>query len=341
MRTRTQIRDLVKEFSTPSGPLLPTILFFVDILGWLGCLALVATVSSWEVKVLAGLAMGIWGARLFILGHDACHAGFSAHKAVNSWVGRISFLPTLTTFSLWAVGHNVVHHGFTNFAPLDNAWAPLSPVQYAEKSSLQKLLYRAYRSGYFPGLHFMLHVWWAGLFFPNKKAMPSPRPVFRHDSWLVLIFAVAWIGALGAAAAHTQQSFLGLTLVGAVLPFYLSHTILGFITYVHHTRPEIPWFDDKALWAQAQSFLRGTADVKFPRWANFLGHNIMEHNAHHVDMRIPFGKLPEAQEKLLGCTAELVHTSEFSWSAYFEIARTCKLYDFKKGCWVPFPKNPT
>jgi hypothetical protein len=32
--------------------------------------------------------------------------------------------PSLTPFSLWDVGHNVVHHGYTNLKGFDFVWAP-------------------------------------------------------------------------------------------------------------------------------------------------------------------------------------------------------------------------
>ena len=35
-------------------------------------------------------------------------------RGLNACIGRIAFLPTLRPYSLWAVGHNIAHHGYNN-----------------------------------------------------------------------------------------------------------------------------------------------------------------------------------------------------------------------------------
>ncbi|EWS58794.1 Fatty acid desaturase [Methylibium sp. T29-B] len=74
--------------------------------------ALTATVAfeTLPMKLLAGMAAGFVIGRLFILGHDACHQSLTPHRRLNRWLGRLVFLPSLTPYSLWEVGHNVVHH---------------------------------------------------------------------------------------------------------------------------------------------------------------------------------------------------------------------------------------
>ena len=41
-------------------------------------------------------------------------------------IGRLVSTPSLTPYSLWDVGHNVVHHGYTNLKDFDFVWQPLS-----------------------------------------------------------------------------------------------------------------------------------------------------------------------------------------------------------------------
>ncbi len=71
-------------------------------------------VDSWWVKIFASLVAALWIARLFVIGHDACHGSYTPNKTLNKWIGRIAFLPSLTPYSLWEIGHNLAHHGFTN-----------------------------------------------------------------------------------------------------------------------------------------------------------------------------------------------------------------------------------
>src|SRR4051812_42871425 len=67
-------------------------------------LALAATIAVGNVlaKVVLGMLTGFIIGRLFILGHDACHQSFTANRRLNTWLGRLVFMPSLTPYSLWA-----------------------------------------------------------------------------------------------------------------------------------------------------------------------------------------------------------------------------------------------
>jgi omega-6 fatty acid desaturase (delta-12 desaturase) len=86
-------------------------------------------------------------ARLFVIGHDACHGSYTRYDRLNKIIGRIAFLPSLTPFSLWDVGHNVAHHGFTNLKGRDQVWVPMSAEEWATASKGRRMLERIYRSG--------------------------------------------------------------------------------------------------------------------------------------------------------------------------------------------------
>ena len=86
----------------------------------------VVVLGSVWLKLLCGLAAGLVTARLFIIGHDGCHHSLTPHRRLNQWLGRIAFLPSLTACSLWDVGHNMMHHCFTNLKGVDFVWAPLT-----------------------------------------------------------------------------------------------------------------------------------------------------------------------------------------------------------------------
>lgn len=79
-----------------------------DLLLYAACLAAALLAPHPVLQALAGLATGLVISRLFILGHDACHQSLTRHRTLNRWLGRLIFLPSLTPYSLWEVGHNVV-----------------------------------------------------------------------------------------------------------------------------------------------------------------------------------------------------------------------------------------
>ncbi|HSW20677.1 MAG TPA: fatty acid desaturase [Ramlibacter sp.] len=288
------------------------------------------------LKLLCGVAGGFVIGRLFIIGHDACHQSLTARRGLNRWLGRIAFLPSLTPYSLWDVGHNVVHHGYTNLKGVDFVWAPATPAEYAAMSPARRLLDRVYRSGWAPGLYYMVEIWWKKMFFPNRREMPTRRRVFLLDNLLVSAFALLWAGGLWGAAVATQQSALILLAAGLVVPFLFWCAMIGFVVYVHHTHVKVSWHNDREAWARAQPFVSTTVHLTFPLRIGALMHHIMEHTAHHVDMSIPLYRLERAQARLEELLPGRIVVQRFSWRWYFETARQCKLYDFERACWTDY-----
>ena len=296
--------------------------------------------SVWA-KLLCGSAAGFVIGRLFVIGHDACHQSLTPHRELNKVLGRIAFLPSLTPYSLWDTGHNVVHHGYTNLKGVDFVWTPLTAEEFANLNFVERLLQRAYRSGWAPGLYYMIEIWWKREFFPNKTHMPTRRPIFFKDSLLVSVFGAVWVAVIAAAALYTEQSGLLSLLMGVLIPFFFWNTMIGFVVYVHHTHVKVSWHDNKAAWTKAAPFVSTTVHLTFPLKIGAMMHHIMEHTAHHVDMSIPLYRLKQAQTKLEEMLPGRIIVQPFSWKWYFETAQNCKLYDFGRECWTDFKGTMT
>jgi fatty acid desaturase len=120
-------RKVMREWLIPLSErttLRAIVLLVVDYVLWAALMAGTVLFEAWWAKLLSGVAAGFVIGRLFILGHDACHQSLTPHRNLNKWLGRIAFLPSLTAYSLWDIGHNVVHHGYTNLKGFDFVWAP-------------------------------------------------------------------------------------------------------------------------------------------------------------------------------------------------------------------------
>ena len=292
-------------------------------------------------KLLCALVAGFVIGRLFVIGHDACHQSLTPHRELNKVLGRIAFLPSLTPYSLWDTGHNVVHHGYTNLKGVDFVWTPLTAAEFEALNPLERLLQRAYRSGWAPGLYYMIEIWWKREFFPNKTHMPTRRPIFFKDSLLVTVFGVLWVAAIATAAVLTDQSVWLSLLMGVAIPFFFWNTMIGFVVYVHHTHVKVSWHDNKAAWTKAAPFVSTTVHLTFRFNVGTFMHHIMEHTAHHVDMSIPLYRLKQAQAKLEEMLPGRIIVQPFSWKWYFETAKNCKMYDFTRECWTDFKGNMT
>ena len=337
-------RKIVRGWLIPlcsKSTILPLLLLVFDFALFFGAIAATVLFTPVWAKIGMGLVAGFIIGRLFILGHDACHQSFTPHRGLNRVLGRIAFLPSLTPYSLWDIGHNLVHHGQTNLKGFDFVWAPLSVEEFQALPPMRQLLERIYRSGWVPGLYYFIEMWWLRMYFPSKTYMGARRPAFFWDSMLVTVFAVLWIGALAAAAVVTQQS-VGLTvLAGFVAPFIFWNFMIGFVVYAHHTHTSVAWYDNKTEWMRAQPFVTTTVHLIFRFKVGALMHHIMEHTAHHLDMGIPMYRLKEAQKFLETHLPGRIIIQNFSWDWYFKTARLCKLYDFKAKRWLDFYGNPT
>ena len=334
--SRKELRTALLAFSEKSTTTALR-LIAVDYALFLAGVGIVAAPTHWLVKLAASLLVWVQIARLFIIGHDACHQSLTANRSLNKWLGKRVFLPSLTPFKLWELGHNMAHHGFTNLRGKDYVWAPFSPAEFALLPRTRQWLERCYRSGSGHWLYYLVELWWKKLYFPSHKQVGGKRSLFMGDCLTVSAFGLAWLVGLVAAAYLTQQSAWLLVALGFVLPFMLWNGLMGFVIYVHHTDPEVQWYQDGAAWAKAQPHLTATIHIQFPRLIGAVLHNIMEHPAHHLDMTIPLYQLQAAQKQLNALVPGQILKRKFSWNQYWHCARICKLYDYQTGQWVRFP----
>lgn len=337
-------RKIIRSWMLPIGRRstpLALALTVLDLCLFATALTATVSVSNMTLKLLSGMFTGFIIGRLFILGHDACHQSFTVRRRLNTWLGRLVLLPSLTPFSLWAVGHNVVHHGYTNLKDFDFVWQPHSMQEFQALPPWRRRLERLYRSGWAPWLYYLVEMWWKRMYFPSRKQMPTRRAEFIWDGAMVSAGAAIWVAALAWAAQATGQALWPVLLTAFVVPLLFWNAMIGFVVYVHHTHTGVAWYQDKSAWTAAQPFVSTTVHLTFNYRIGATLHHIMEHTAHHVDMSVPLYRLKKAQEMLETMLPGRIVIQKFSWRWYFDTARRCKLYDFERLCWTDFSGRQT
>jgi omega-6 fatty acid desaturase (delta-12 desaturase) len=289
------------------------------------------------VKPFASVIIFIAITRLFILGHDACHGSLTNSRWLNERLAQLLFLPSLTTFMGWTVGHNMRHHGFANLVTKDTVWRPLSPSAYRQLGAFDRLCYRIYRNHWGVGLYYFFELWWKYIYFPSTKIVGVDAGKRIHsDSLLVTVFLLVWLAMLFLLSTVTDQSYFLLLLLGFIAPFIAWNMMMSFVIYLHHTHPTVRWYQDETSWANSQPHISATVHIRFPKWLGMALHNIMEHPAHHLSMGIPCYNLISAQRRLEEILQGNVVIQDFSWKWFQECARVCKLYDFERQEWASF-----
>jgi len=328
---RAALKRLIRSFREASDGRAVALLL-LDLALFAAAATLTVAVDGIALKLAAGSAMGLQIARLFVIGHDACHQCFVSDRDWNRRIGWIAFLPSLTTYSLWEAGHNLGHHVFTNLRGRDYVWTPFSKPEYDGLPIWRRVLERFYRSGFGHWAYYLIELWWKKLFFPSALEMPGRRDVHRRDSQWVSGFAVIWILALVAAALATRQSPALVVATAFLWPLVVWCGCMGSVIYFHHTHPDLPWYSDAAQWEAERDGVSTSLHLTFPGRLRWILNNIMTHPVHHLDVRIPLYRIDAAQ-RVLG---DSVREQAFSLAYAVDCTRRCKLYDYDSQRWMDF-----
>lgn len=329
---RRKIPAVILDRSTIKGLFLVT---FATML-WGLSFAGIMLCENLGLKFLLGCTNAGFTAMLFIIGHDACHGALTPSARLNRIIGRIAFLPALHPYSAWDLGHNKLHHCFTNLRTKDYVWAPLSPEEFRLLSPQQQLIQRVFRSPLGVGLYYLTEIWWKHMIAPRQEDRRRLKMgVFHADLALVAVFSAVLL-VLAIELATSPPIALANIITGIVVPQALWNWLVGFVVFLHHTHPKVRWYDRPDEWDFFAGQIEGTVHVQFPWPFGPLLHHIMEHTAHHVDPRIPLYNLPPAQRVLEQAYPGSVVNSKFTWSDFFRILKTCQLYDYRSHRWLTF-----
>lgn len=261
--THRDIRSALPEGCLRGSLTQATAIFLAVALAYGSSFAGVLWADALAAKLAFSLANGLFIGLLFIIGHDCCHGSFTLYARLNAVLGRIAFLPSLHTFVCWELGHNRLHHGWTNLRGKDYVWTPFSVEDFYRWPAWRRVLERFYRSPLGVGWYYAIEIWWKRLLFPPAhEAAKLRRFAYGCDRGAVLCFFVAEIALVTWLAPAGEWG--ATMLLAVVLPQAIWHWLMGFVIHLHHTHPRVVWFDDEAEWSIFAVQVRGTVHVVFP-----------------------------------------------------------------------------
>jgi acyl-lipid omega-6 desaturase (Delta-12 desaturase) len=323
-----------------------TAIFALDLSVFSGAILLCIACDSLWLKAAFSIVAGVMTSLLFVVAHDACHQSLTSQRWLNRLLGTLAFLPTLHPFSLWDLGHNRIHHRFTNRRGKDYVWEPLTHSEFLGLSRIQRVKYRFFRTFVGHYWYYLCEIWWKKMFFPRRGEIGGYKRRYVLDHVALSAWLVAWPAAIMALtwlfSGRTAGFYeLGLSVVMCcVVPFLVFSLLMSSVVYLHHMHPQVGWVSADARVDARRMQMMSSVHVVFPYYTNLVFHRIMEHTAHHLRPGIPLYNLDNGQTDLETTFPEIIVQKWSPWN-HFDTLNRCKLFDLERRCWVGYDGLPT
>jgi omega-6 fatty acid desaturase (delta-12 desaturase) len=280
---------------------------------------------------------------LFVISHDAGHHSLVPARWLNRVIGRLAMLPEFHPYASWLHAHNTLHHGGTCLKGMHPDFAPLAKDEFDGLPPWRQRLERIYRSPLGVGLAYTIDFYGRYLLFPSRSHAPVSRARFERDRLLVVAFFAFELWLAYRLIEGTDFGRLGLAgaAIIVLVPWVLWMYFMGVVSFIQHTHPGSAWYDDPAEWEFHHAQLRSSTHMVLPGRLGVFLHNILDHPAHHIDPTIPLYELAESQALLEEQAPEHSLVVPLTVAEYFRICRLCKLYDYRRHCWLDFDGGPT
>lgn len=316
-------------------------LFLINVGLWCAMFILALQAESFWFKALWATLTGTATGMLFLIGHDAAHNSLTPHRSVNQVLATLAFLPSLHSRTNWDIGHNRLHHSWTNLRPYDDGYPPLSWAEWQAMSRPRQWLQRFFYTLPGIGFYYMTTVWWRYLMriHPERRQYMKSVWPFYLDMVCLVAFVLLQI-TLIARYGQWQEQGSGWALAEysllMVWAFIVWNWNMAFVTIMNHTHPKIRWFDDRDEWSFFEAQVRGTTHIKIIWPIGPLFQNIFVHAAHHVDKHIPLYRLTESQQCLQAAYPGQMIVEQGGPRYLHRILQQCQLYDYRNHRWLRF-----
>ena len=265
-----------------------------------------ALAPVWPLRLLFSILSALLMVRAFITYHDYMHSAILSRSRIARWLFRLYSVLALTPPRSWRHSHNY-HHGHVGKVDADSvgAFKMMTTDKWRDASRMERIAYRVERhpltilAGYFT------------IFFLSVTVLPFLRnPTWNWDSLLVLLGHGGLIAALWMTGGFDTAFFV------VLLPMTIASMIGSYLFFAQHS------FEDMQIlpaetWTSRRAAMESSSYLKLNKVMRWFTGNIGYHHIHHLNVRIPFYRLPQAMEMI----AELQSPATITLS--FKDIRAC------------------
>jgi omega-6 fatty acid desaturase (delta-12 desaturase) len=253
----------------------------------LASLLAAALINPWPVRLLFSILSALLMVRAFITYHDYMHNAILSRSRFAKWLFNVYSVLALTPPRSWRNSHNH-HHG--HVGKIDAAsvgtFATMTTDMWRDASLFERIAYRVERhpltilAGYFT------------IFFLSVTLMPFLRnPTRNWDSLLVLLGHATLIAALWVFGGFDAAFFV------VLLPMTVASMIGSYLFFAQHSFENMQVLPEET-WTSRRAAIESSSYLKLNKVMRWFTGNIGYHHIHHLNVRIPFYRLPEVMDAI-------------------------------------------
>lgn len=242
-----------------------------------------AAAPGWPLRLFFSVLSALLMVRAFITYHDYMHNAILSRSRLAWFLFRAYSALALTPPRAWKDTHNY-HHGHVGkiAAKSVGSFPIMTTTMWKDTSWASRLAYRIQRhpvtvlTGYLT------------VFFFSITLLPLLRDPARHwDSILVLLGHGALIALLWVLGGFDTAFFV------VLLPMTLASIIGSYLFFAQHSYEDMHILPEED-WTYHKAAMESSSYMKLSRPMHWFTGNIGYHHIHHLNVRIPFYRLPEA-----------------------------------------------
>lgn len=244
-----------------------------------------AAAPGWPLRLFFSVLSALLMVRAFITYHDYMHNAILSRSRLAWFLFRAYSALALTPPRAWKETHNY-HHGHVGkiAAKSVGSFPIMTTEMWKETSWASRLAYRIQRhpvtvlTGYLT------------VFFFSITLLPLLRDPARHwDSILVLLGHGALIALLWVLGGFDTAFFV------VLLPMTLASIMGSYLFFAQHSYEDMHILPEED-WTYHKAAMESSSYMKLSRPMHWFTGNIGYHHIHHLNVRIPFYRLPEAMK---------------------------------------------
>jgi len=255
--------------------------------GFLLVSAIVGTLWNFHLSVqfVSSVIAGLLILRFFVIYHDQQHHAILPKSRAAEILMRMFGIYALSASSIWRSSHNHHHNHNSKLKGSHIGSFPIMTRAQFDKSP------RGKRLGYLFVRHPMTILFGYVFMFVYGMCI-NPFLNDRRKHWDCMLSLVVHAGI--GTALFWFGGWMALIL-GQTIPHLIAHAMGTYLFYAQHNFPGVS-FSDKAGWTYEKAALESSSYMRTGRIMAWFTGNIGYHHIHHLNARIPFYRLPEAQK---------------------------------------------